>query len=410
MSSVEIGTTISNIDKIASRIRRIKPSETLAITNKAKAMKAEGIDVVSFAAGEPDFDTPDYIKEAAVEALSRGATKYTAVPGINELKEAICRMIRCNNDVEYTPEEIIVSMGAKHSIYNICQVLIDEGDEVIIHSPYWVSYPSIVELAGGVPVVLPCSEKNGFQFDVNDLKKLITPKTKAFILNTPCNPTGAVFSEDLLKQVAEVAVEREILIISDEIYDNIRFMDSPPKSIVTFGNDVRRLTLYVNGVSKSYSMTGWRIGYTAGDPAIVKEMSKLQSQSTSNPVSFAQWGAVAALLGPQQVVTEHCDTFRKRRDLLMEGLDTIEGITCFRPQGTFYAFPNVSALIGRSYNGKKIAGTDQLAQLLLEEARVVVVPGEGFGAGDHIRISFATSMEMIEKGLNRMRDFVSRLK
>lgn len=409
MASVESGTTISNKDKIASRIRRIKPSETLAITSKAKAMKAEGIDVVSFAAGEPDFDTPDYIKEAAIEAMNRGETKYTPVPGIKELKEAISRMILCNNNLEYSPEEIIVSLGAKHSIYNICQVLIEEGDEVIIHSPYWVSYPSMVELAGGTPVILSCSEENGFQFDVDDLKKKISNKTKAFILNTPCNPTGAVFSEELLRQVAEVAVERELLVISDEIYDNIRFMESPPKSIATFGNDIRRLTLYVNGVSKSYSMTGWRIGYTAGDPVIIKEMSKLQSQSTSNPVSFAQWGATEALMGPQQLVFEHCETFRKRRDLMVEGLNSIEGFYCIQPQGTFYVFPNVSSLVGKSYNGKKITGTAELAELLLEEAKVVVVPGGGFGAEDHFRISFATSMEMIEKGLDRMREFVSRL-
>lgn len=409
MTSLQTDPTVLNRDKIASRLRRVKPSETLAITNKAKAMKAAGIDVVSFAAGEPDFDTPEFIKDAAVEALRNGVTKYTPVPGTNELKDAICRMILCNTGVEYGRDEVIVSLGAKHSLYNIAQALFEEGDEVIIHSPYWVSYPSMVEIAGATPVYLNCPEKKGFVFDIADLKKIVTPKTKAIILNSPCNPTGAVFPEELLKQVSELAVEQDILIVSDEIYDNIYYGDSPYRSMVSLVSDVKRLTLYVNGLSKSYAMTGWRIGYTAGDPLIVKEMSKLQSHSTSNPVSFAQAGAVAALMGPQQVVWDHCDIFRKRRDLIIEGLNGIEGFYCVKPEGTFYAFPNVSPLIGKSYKGKKIADINQLGALLLEEAKVVVVPGEGFGTPDHLRFSFATSLEMIEKGIRRIREFVAQL-
>jgi aspartate aminotransferase len=393
----------------AQRMQHIKPSPTLAVTAKANAMKAKGIDVVGFGAGEPDFDTPDHIKDAAIKALKDGFTKYTPVGGIPELKAAVCEKFKKDNNLEYKPNEILVSCGAKHSLYNIFQALLNDGDEVIIPAPYWVSYPDMVYLAGAVPKIIHGREQNGFKISARDLAGAITPKTRAFILNAPSNPTGAAYTRDELKALAQVLLDKGLVVISDEIYEKIVYDSFTSTSIVTVDPRLKEQAIIVNGVSKTYSMTGWRIGYAAGPKNIIDAMSDIQSQSTSNPTSIAQKGSVAALTGPQDFIGVMVREFDKRRQYMVERLNGIPGFSCLKPVGAFYTFPNVSGVYGRSAGSHTITDSNSFATYLLEAANVAIVAGEGFGADAHIRLSYATSFAIIEKGLDRIQKAVEAL-
>lgn len=394
---------------LSKRARAIGPSPTLGITAKAKAMKAEGIDVIGFGAGEPDFDTPEHIKQAAVRAIVEGFTKYTPTAGIPELKKAICSRLKEDSGLEYEPANVIVSCGAKHSLFNIIQVLCEERDEVIIPAPYWVSYPEMVRVAGAKPVIIETTEKTGFKITPEMLSANITRRTKLLILNSPSNPTGSVYSGEELRPLAEIIVKNGLWVISDEIYDKLVYDGFRAVSIASLGPEIKARTLVVNGVSKAYAMTGWRIGYIAGDKAIIAAVSNLQDHSTSNPTSIAQRAAVAALTGPQEPVWEMVREFGRRRDYMIERLNRIPGITCLKPQGAFYAFPNVSAVLGRSYKGKRIGSSMDLTERLLTEARVAVLPGSPFGADNYLRLSYAISMKTIAAGLDRMETFFAQI-
>ncbi len=395
--------------KLASRIHTIKPSPTLAITAKANALKAEGRDVIGFGAGEPDFDTPDHIKMAAVRALENGFTKYTPVCGIAELKDAIIAKLFRDNKLSYKRSEVVVSCGAKHTLYNLTQVLFEEGDEVLIPSPYWVSYLDMVVLSGAKPVILKTGEAQGFKILPEQLKKAISARTKAIIMNSPCNPTGAVYTVGELAALAEVLAGEEILIISDDIYEKILYNGGPFANIAQVSEDLKKRTIVVNGVSKTYARTGWRIGYAAGPEEIIAAATKLQSQNTSNPTSIAQMAAVEALNGNQDSVGVMVAEFRRRRDVIVEMLNSTPGITCMRPDGAFYVFPDVSALFGRSHKGGVISNSSDFASYLLDAADVAVIPGGDFGNDNHIRLSYATSLKNIEEGLKRINRAVKRL-
>jgi len=401
---------------LAKRISAISPSPTLAITAKAKEMKARGIDVIGFGAGEPDFDTPEHIKEEAKKALDEGFTKYTPASGIPELKVAICQKLKRDNGLDYEPDQIIVSCGAKHSLYNAIQVLCEPGDEILLPSPYWVSYPEQIRLSGAEPVIIETEEEEGFKIKIERLRKKITSRTKLLILNSPSNPTGAVYHREELEVIAEIAVERNIYIISDEIYEKIIYDNLEHISIASLNSEIKRLTIVINGVSKSYSMTGWRIGYAAGPKEIVDAMSRLQSHSTSNPTSFAQKASIVALEGSQEPLRRMVSEFAKRREYIVERLNSIIGISCLKPEGAFYVFPNISKLLGRSYKpspcvqrlgkGRIIKDSVTLAQILLEEVKIAVVPGSAFGEDNHLRLSYATSMKNITKGVDRLEEFM----
>lgn len=394
---------------LSNRARNLKPSPTLAITAKAKSMTAQGIHVISFGAGEPDFDTPDNIKKAAIRAIESGFTKYTAAGGIDELKDAVIEKFRRDSQLTFKRSEILISCGGKHAIYNLAQALFDQGDEVIIPAPYWVSYPAIVELANAIPVVIETEEKNDFKVKPEDLVRAITPKTKALVLNSPSNPTGSAYTKGDLEKIAEIAVTKNIFLISDEIYEKIVYDGFTFASIASLGEEIRKRTIIVHGVAKTYSMTGWRIGYTAGPEEIVTAMTNIQSQSTSNPNSIAQKASVEALLGPQQEVDRMVSAFDQRRNYIVDRLNGIKGVSCYKPVGAFYVFPNFSAYHGRSYQGKTIVNSSDLAAFLLEVARVAVVPGIEFGAGAFQRLSYATSMEDIREGLNRIEEALTKL-
>jgi aspartate aminotransferase len=395
--------------KLSKRAQMIKPSPTLAITAKAKAMSAQGIDVISFGAGEPDFDTPQHIKDAAIAALQQGFTKYTPVGGIDELKEAICAKLQRENKVRYQKEQIVVSCGGKHSFYNMAQALIDEGDEVIIPAPYWVSYPPMVMLAGGESVIVNTSEEEGFKLLPDALDKAITPKTKAVLINSPSNPTGSAYTRKELERLAEVALRRKIHIISDEIYEKIVYDGFEHVSIASLGEEVKAITIIVNGLSKTYAMTGWRIGYTAGPQELIAAMNRIQSQSTSNPTSFAQKGALEALQGSQAEISIMVAEYGKRRDLIWKALTAIPGVSCYKPQGAFYCFPNVGAYLGKDHKGKRIKDTAELTDYLLDEARVAVVPGAEFGAEGYLRLSYPIAPEVIQEGVKRIKEALARL-
>jgi len=372
-------------------------------------MKAQGIDVVGFGAGEPDFDTPDHIKEAAKKALDRGFTKYTPASGMRELKEAVCRKLKEENGLEYEPDQVLISCGAKHSIFNAILALCDEGDEVILPSPYWVSYPEMIKLAQAKPVIIKTTQENNFKITSQQLEEAISSKTKLFILNSPSNPTGMIYTKDELRIISDILTEARIYCISDEIYEKIIYDGWKHTSIASLNPRIKELTILVNGVSKTYSMTGWRIGYAAGPKEIIQAMSNLQSHSTSNPTSVSQVAAIAALQSSQGEVRRMVDEFQRRRDHIVKRLNRIPGISCLKPPGAFYAFPDISRIIGKSYNGKIIRDSISLAQLLLYEAKVAVVPGAAFGADEHLRFSYATSMENIDKGLDRVEEFVKKL-
>jgi len=396
--------------KLAGRVSNIQPSPTLAITSKAKAMKAQGVDVVGFGAGEPDFDTPDHIKAAAKKALDEGYTKYTPVPGSPALKDAIIAKLARDNGLEYKRENIIVSVGAKHSIYNAAQAFFEEGDEIVIPSPYWVSYPDIALLAGATPVIVETKDATGFKMTPEQLDGAITPRTKCVILNSPSNPTGAAYSAEELKALAEVIVRRDVTVLSDDIYEKIVYDGFRFVSIASFGDEIRKRTIVVNGLSKAYSMTGWRIGYLAGDKELVAAMNNIQSQSTSNPVSFCDKAAIEALNGPQDFMKEWVAEFDRRRRYIVERLNRIPGVSCLLPQGAFYVFPNFAKVYGRKTpSGKTISGSSDLATYLLEDHKVAAVPGVAFGNDACQRLSYATSMDNIRKGIDRIEQAVKAL-
>lgn len=390
---------------IAKKASTISPSSTLAIDARFKSMKAQGLDVVGFGAGEPDFDTPEHIKAAAIEAINSGKTKYTPASGTPELKEAICRKLKRDNGLDYSASEIVVSNGAKHSLVNIFTAICDPGDEVIIPSPYWVSYPEMVKLADGVPVILKTTEENGFKFGIDDLKKAITSRTRAIVINSPSNPTGMIYTADELREVAEVAAQNDIYVISDEIYEHLSYGEKPV-SIASLHEKMHELAIIVNGVSKTYAMTGWRIGYTASNEALAKAMSNIQSHATSNPNTIAQSAALCALDGSTETVDMMREAFKQRRDYMVDRINKIDGVSCIKPDGAFYVMMNITGLFGKEFSGRKIENSDDFANAFLDKALVAVVPGSGFGADGYVRWSYATSMENIKEGLDRLEKFL----
>ena len=394
---------------LSDRAGRIKPSPTLAIDAKAKAMKAKGIDIVNFGVGEPDFDTPENIKEAAIKAIRDGFTKYTPVGGIDQLKDAVIEKFRKDNNLRYGRDEIVVSCGAKHSLYNIGQALLSPGDEVLIPAPYWVSYPDQVLLNDAIPVFVRTYESDLFIMKPEALESKITKKTKALILNSPSNPTGLTYDRKNLERIAEITLRHNLFVISDEIYEKLTYDGFEHISIASLDNSIKAKTIVVNGLSKSYAMTGWRIGFAAGPEDIIKAMTNIQSQSTSNPTSIAQKAAVEALAGPQDFIKVMLAEFDQRRRFLVQELNAIPGMGCLTPTGAFYAFPNVSKLYGKSVDGRKISSSSDLALYLLEKANVALVPGGAFGDDDYLRLSYATSVDEIKKGVDRIREALNRL-
>jgi aspartate aminotransferase len=389
------------MQQLAQRATTLTPSLTLAIDAKAKKLKAEGIDVCGFGAGEPDFDTPQYIKDAAVQALAAGFTKYTPSSGIPELRAAIAEKLKAENGLDYKPSQVIVNCGAKHSCYNVILATCQAGDEVIIPAPYWLSYPEMVKLADASPVIVETTEASGFKITPDQFRDAMTPATKLIILNSPGNPTGTVYTREELEALAEVALEEDILMLSDEIYEKITYDDIACVSLASISKNIYDLTITVNGFSKAYAMTGWRLGYVAAPEPIATAIDSIQSHSTSNPTSFAQKGALAGLKGDQSFIGEMVKAFTERRAYMYDRLTKIPGITCVKPMGAFYMLPNISSLG---------LGSANFASKLLDEQKVAVVPGIAFGSDAHVRLSYACSMENIQKGLDRIEAFCASLK
>lgn len=389
---------------LSHRVQQLSPSPTLAITAKAKELRSQGYDVISLGAGEPDFNTPDHIIEAAYKAMKDGLTKYTAAAGIQELREAICRKLEEDNQLHYSPNQVVVCTGAKHALYNIFQTIINPGDEVLIPVPYWVTYPEQVKLAGGVPVFIEGREENGFKVQPEQIEQAITEKTKAIVINSPNNPTGNVYSKSELSRLAEVIVSHDLFIISDEIYEKLIYDDAEHVSIASLGREVFDRTFVVNGVSKPYSMTGWRIGYVAGATTYIKAMADLSSQSVSNSTTIAQYAALAAISGPQETLHNMKAEFKRRRDTTYSLLCQLPGLTCLEPKGAFYLFPNVKEAVENS----PYDSADAWAEALLEEEKVAIIPGSSFGSPDNIRISYATSLDLLEAGMARIKRFLER--
>jgi len=395
--------------KLTARINSIKPSPTLAITMKADALRAEGRDIIGFGAGEPDFDTPDNVKKAAIRAIEEGFTKYTPVGGIDALKDAIIGKLERDNELSYSRAQIVVSCGAKHTLYNLAQVLFEEGDEVIVPSPYWVSYPDIIILTGAKPVILKTNASEGFKIQPSQLEAAINERTRAVIINSPSNPSGVAYTKAEMEKLADVLMKKRIMAISDDIYEKILYNGLSFTNIASVNPGMKDLAIVVNGLSKSHAMTGWRIGYAAGPADVIAAITKLQSQNTSNPNSIAQKASVEALNGDQTAANSMVREFEKRRNVIVERLNAIEGINCMNPQGAFYVFPNIAGLLGRKHGGKALSTSADLATYLLDEANVAVIPGGEFGHDDHIRLSYATSMLNIEKGMARIRSAVAKL-
>ncbi|WP_307255786.1 pyridoxal phosphate-dependent aminotransferase [Oikeobacillus pervagus] len=390
--------------KLAERVQALTPSSTLAITAKAKEMKARGIDVIGLGAGEPDFNTPEHILKAAYASMKEGQTKYTPSGGLIPLKEAIIQKFKDDQKIAYDTSEIMVATGAKHALYTLFQVLLDEGDEVIIPTPFWVSYPEQVKLADGVPVYIEGKEEKDFKITPEQLKSAITEKTKAVILNSPSNPTGMLYSKEELQALGEVCLEHNIIIVSDEIYEKLIYDHHEHVSIAQLSEELKQQTIIINGVSKSHSMTGWRIGYAAGNKSIIKAMTNLASHSTSNPTTTAQYAAIAAYTGTQQPVEKMRQAFEHRLNTIYDQLISIPGFSCVKPKGAFYLFPNAkqaAELTGYQH-------VDEFVKALLEEAKVAVIPGSGFGAPNNIRLSYATSLEVLEEAVKRIREFVEQ--
>ena len=395
---------------VSNSLKRIKPSPTLAVTQKARELKAAGKEIISLGAGEPDFDTPDNIKQAAIKAINDGDTKYTAVDGTPVLKNAIIKKFKRENNLDYQADQVTVGAGGKHVIYNAMVATLNEGDEVVIPAPYWVSYPDIVLLAGGTPIILECNEKQGFKINPSELEKSITKKTKWIILNSPSNPTGACYSEEDIKEIAKVLIKHpHVNILSDDIYEHVAYEGFKFFTIAQI-NELKERVLTMNGVSKAYSMTGWRIGYAAGPKEIIKAISKIQSQSTSNPSSISQAAAVEALNGTQDFIKKRAMSFQERRNFVVKALNKIEGINCLNPDGAFYVFPSCKELIGKKdLNGKELKTDNDFIQSLLENSGVAVVQGSAFGLEGFFRISYATSMKNLEKALEKISSFCKSL-
>ncbi len=395
---------------VAHRLSAVKPSATVAVAQRARELKAQGIDVLSFSVGEPDFDTPEFIREASKEAIDAGATRYTTARGIVELREAICEAsAKRRTGATYTPAEVVVSVGAKHTLFNLAVALYDEGDEVIIPAPYWVSYPEQVRLVGASPVIVETTEQDGFRMTPEALRAAVTPKTKALVLCSPSNPTGAAYSGEQLRALADVAAEGNYWIIVDEIYGQLVYGGFEQKSIVQVAPELRDRIIIVDGVSKTYAMTGWRIGWMLGPEYVCKACDKIQGQATTNPTTAAQFAAIAALRGPTAPIEEMRAAFEARRSIIVDGLNAIDGIQCLRPEGAFYAFANVKALIGKRAGEKALETDIDVASYLLEEARCAVVPGTAFGAPGFLRISYAASNDTIREGLRRIAEAVAKL-
>lgn len=395
--------------RLAQFTQHLKPSETLAVSTKAKALRAQGRDVIDFGLGEPDFATPANIIRAAEHALEEGFTKYTPPNGLPALRQAIAEKLQRENHLDYSAEQIIVSCGAKHALYNLAMVLVDPGDEVIMTAPYWVTYPAQVIMAGGVPVIIPTTPENGFKMTGEVLQRYLTPRTKGVILNSPCNPTGAVYTPEELEDLARVLLNTDVFIITDEIYEHIIYDGLRQISIATLHPAIKERSIVVNGFSKSYAMTGWRLGYCAGPRAVIDACGHLQSQTTSNPTSFAQIAAIEALTGPQESVQSMAQAFEERRNFVVNRLNAIGGIVCPKPQGAFYVFPSIAGLLGRQAKGHVLQASADVVDYFLDEAGVALVPGEGFGDNRHLRISYATSLAELETGLARMDAAVQRL-
>ena len=395
--------------KLSKLAKNLKPSATLAITAKAKDLKSKGIDIIGFGAGEPDFDTPNNIKSAAKDSIDSGFTKYTAASGILELKEAIRERISMDYGLNYENKEILVGSGAKHVLYNLFNVLIDEGDEVLIPAPYWVSYPEQVKISGGVPILIQTKQKDGFKITKKQIASRCNENTKILVLNYPSNPTGSTYNYDELSQIAEICKEKNLIVISDEIYDKIIYSNEKHISFPQLSEDAKNRTILVNGVSKTYSMTGWRIGYAAGNSEVISAMNNLSGQSTSNPTSISQKAAIEAFSGNQSKVEEMLGEFEIRKEYISSFLNEIEGIECFVPKGAFYVFPDISYYFGKSFKGKEITNSIEFTDFLLDHAKVAVVPGIEFGSDKHIRISYATSMNDIKEGTKRIKESLQDL-
>ncbi|MDH4301924.1 MAG: pyridoxal phosphate-dependent aminotransferase [Nitrospira sp.] len=395
--------------KLAARVSRIAPSPTLAMAAKAKAMAAQGVDIIDFSAGEPDFDTPDPVKAAAEEAIRSGFTKYTPSSGIDELRGAIADKLQAEVGVRYDKSQVLVSCGAKHSLYNLAEALLEAGDEIIIPIPYWVSYSDQALLNDATPILLATSEAEGYAVHAAALERLITSRTKAIIVNSPCNPTGAAYDRATLEEIASVAVRHDLLVISDEIYEKILYDGTIHVSIASLGPEIAARTVIINGVSKAYAMTGWRIGYAAGPKELITAMANIQSQSTSNPCSIAQKAAVAALRLGDPFTIKMVEEFSRRRTTIVNGLNKISGVSCRMPQGAFYAFPNIKGVLGKQGPSGMLKTPNDVAQYLLNEAQIATVPGEPFGSREHLRLSYATSMTNITRGLERLEQAFAKL-
>lgn len=394
---------------LSKKAAGVKPSSTLAITAKAKELKAKGIDVVGFGAGEPDFNTPENINNAAIKAIHDGFTKYTPASGTAELKEAVCKKFEEFNHVKYEPKQIVISNGGKHSLTNVFGVILNPGDEVIIPAPYWLSYPEIVKLNDGVPVFIRGEKSQGYKVSAKQVEEAITDKTKALILNTPSNPTGMVYSREELQEIADVVVKNDIYVVADEMYEYLIYGDEKHVSIASLGEEIYKRTITCSGVSKSYSMTGWRIGYTGSSAEIAKLMGSVQSHATSNPNSIAQKASLEALNGSQETVMTMKNEFDKRRKLMHEKISQIPYLSSLEPKGAFYLFVDVSEVLSKSYKEEKIETTNRLAEILIEDYNVAIVPCDDFGFPDHMRLSYAISLEQIKKGLDRIESFVKSL-
>ncbi len=393
--------------KTSKKAQSVPPSATIAVTSRAKQLKADGVDIVSFGAGEPDFDTPQFIKDSAVKALDAGKTKYTAAAGIVELKTAIAEKLKRDNGLTYSPDQVIVNIGAKHSIYEAMQATLDDGDEVILPTPYWVTYIETIKLAGAAPVVVRTSKENSYKITPEQLKDAVTDKTAMFVLNSPNNPGGFSYTPKELYALADVLKGTEIIVLSDEIYEKLIYGDTKFISFASLSEDAYNRTLTVNGLSKAFAMTGWRLGYTAGPIEVIKAMGRLQSHMTSNAVTFAQDAAITAINDNSDVVEKMRIEFEKRGKYMVRRLNAIEGVTCHQPTGAFYCFPDVSSHFGRNIGGAQITGSMDFAKALLEQANVALVPGEPFGCPDNVRLSFACSLQEIEKGLDRIEKWLN---
>ena len=389
--------------KLAKR-SNIAPSLTMAMNTRAKQMRAQGLDVISFAAGEPDFHTPDHIKNAGKTAIDSDKTYYTPASGIVELKQQVMKKLGKENGLHYEMDQVSINSGAKHSVFNVLFVLVEEGDEVIVPAPYWVSYSEMVRICSATPVFVATTEESGFKLTPDQLKKAVTPRTKVLLLNSPCNPTGAVYTQEELFALAKIIEDRDIIVISDEIYEKILYDNNEHCSIAQYSDKMKSKTVVINGMSKAYSMTGWRIGYAAGPKDVIGAVNKLQGHTAGNPTSISQWASVEGLDRGTSFVSDWVEEFAKRRNYIVTELNSIDGISCTTPGGAFYVFPNIQALLGRSIGGQKIEGSVDFAYYLLEKGHIAVVPGQAFGAEGYIRISFATSMENIVEGIKRLKE------